>query len=48
MQTTTITQSSFFSDGPMVVETSRGSAHPKVPTTRALGRRRPGFAPRFV
>ena len=34
MQTKTTTHSSFFFDGPTVVETARGSAHPKVPTTR--------------
>ena len=46
MQTTTTTQSSFFFDGPMVVETCRGSAHPKVPTTRPLGRRALGLRAR--
>lgn len=37
MQTiTAITTSSrsFYTDGPRVVERTRGSAHPKVPTTR--------------
>ena len=39
MQTTTNTQRSFLFDGPTVVETFRGSAHPKVPTTRpTIGR----------
>ena len=41
MQTTTITRtSSFASDGPRVVERTRGSAHPKVPTTRPTGEMR--------
>lgn len=44
MQTTTITRSAFLSDGPRVVERTRGSAHPKVPTTRPLDARRPGDA----
>ena len=40
MQTITTTRtSSFYADGPRVVERTRGSAHPKVPTTR-----RPGHA----
>ena len=47
MQTTTITRSTFLSDGPRVVERTRGSAHPKVPTTRPLGEpRRPVMARR--
>lgn len=38
MQTTTITRTSSFAfDGPRVVERTRGSAHPKVPTTRRPG-----------
>ncbi len=40
MQTTTITRSAFLTDGPRVVERTRGSAHPKVPTTRPLEARR--------
>jgi hypothetical protein len=40
MQTTTITRSSFLTDGPRVVERTRGSAHPKVPTTRQVGEAR--------
>jgi hypothetical protein len=41
MQTiTTTSRSSFFNDGPRVVERTRGSAHPKVPTTRQVGQRR--------
>ena len=36
MQTTSITRSSFLTDGPRVVERSRGTAHPRVPTTRPL------------
>jgi hypothetical protein len=41
MQTTTITTRSFSSfDGPRVVERTRGSAHPKVPTTRPVGESR--------
>jgi hypothetical protein len=41
MQTTTIisTRSAMFSDGPRVVETTRGSAHRKIPTTRPFGTR---------
>lgn len=39
MQTTTITRSSFLNDGPRVVERTRGSAHPKIPTTRPLDAR---------
>ena len=41
MQTTTITRSSFLTEGPRVVERTRGSAHPQVPTTRPVGSRRP-------
>ena len=38
MQTTTITRTSSFAfEGPRVVERTRGSAHPKVPTTRPTG-----------
>ena len=49
MHTTTITQNSLFFDGPMVVETSRGSAHRRVPTTRPFGRRpAQALTPRFV
>jgi hypothetical protein len=33
MQTTTFSQS-FLTAGPRVVENSRGSAHPQIPTTR--------------
>jgi hypothetical protein len=41
MQTTTITRNAFLFDGPSVVERSRGTAHPTVPTTRpVLGARR--------
>ena len=41
MQTTTITRTSSFAfDGPRVVERTRGSAHPKVPTTRPTGEAR--------
>jgi hypothetical protein len=35
--TTTTTSRSFYTDGPRVVERTRGSAHPKVPTTRQAG-----------
>ena len=38
--TTTITRSAFYTDGPRVVERTRGSAHPKVPTTRQVGEAR--------
>jgi hypothetical protein len=38
--TTTTSRSSFLTDGPRVVERTRGSAHPKVPTTRQVGERR--------
>lgn len=38
--TTTTRTSSFAFDGPRVVERTRGSAHPKVPTTRPVGEAR--------
>jgi hypothetical protein len=41
MQTTTITRTSSLAfEGPRVVERTRGSAHPKVPTTRPVGEAR--------
>ena len=44
MQTITTTTRSFSSfDGPRVVERTRGSAHPKVPTTRPVGEARMGL-----
>ena len=47
MQTITTTTARSFSsfDGPRVVERTRGSAHPKVPTTRPVGD--PGIGPRM-
>lgn len=44
--TTTTTRSISSFDGPRVVERTRGSAHPKVPTTRQIGDAR--HAPRMV